>query len=72
MKKAKLSAVGVNISNNNYWNSIIQSLPHWLATFISNQLTAACLAGHDIKPELLITFICNKWDYTCPSGRNSL
>jgi len=36
MKKAELSAVGVNINNNNYWNSIIQSLPHWLATFTSN------------------------------------
>ena len=65
MKKAELSAVGVNINDDNYWNSIIQSLSHWLVTFISNQLTAACLTGHDI-------FICNKWDYTHPSGRNSL
>jgi len=72
MKKAELSAVGVNINDDNYWNSIIQSLSHWLVTFISNQLTAACLTGHDIKPELLIIFICNKWDYTHPSGRNSL
>jgi len=72
MKKAKLSAVGVNISNDNYQNSIIQSLPHWLATFASNQLTAARLAGRDVDPELLITFICNEWDHTCLSGRNSL
>jgi len=72
MKKAKLSAVGVNINNDNYWNSIIQSLPCWLATFASNQLTATYLAGHDIEPELLITFICDKWDCTHLSGRNSL
>jgi len=36
------------------------------------QLTAACLAGCNVDPELLITFIYDKWDYTCPSGRNSL
>ena len=72
MKKAELSAVGVNISDDDYRNSIIQSLPHWLATFASNQLTAARLAGHDIEPELLITFICDEWDRTRLSGRNSL
>ena len=72
MKKAELSAVGVNINDDNYWNSIIQSLPCWLATFASNQLTATYLAGHDIEPELLITFICDKWDCTHLSGRNSL
>jgi len=60
MKKAELAAVGVNISDDDYWNSIIQSLPCWLATFISNQLTAARLAGCDVDPELLITFICDK------------
>jgi len=72
IKKAELLAVGVNISNDDYQNSIIQSLPCWLATFASNQLTTACLASRDIEPELLITFICDKWDRTCLSGRNSL
>ena len=43
-----------------------------MATFASNQLTAAHLAGRDIEPKLLITFICDKWDHTHLSGRNSL
>jgi len=33
VKKAELSAVSVNINDNSYWNSIIQSLPHQLAIF---------------------------------------
>jgi len=61
-KKAELSAVGVNINDDDYRNSIIQSLPRWLATFASNQLTAAHLANRDVEPELLITFICDEWD----------
>ena len=72
MKKAELVVVDVNISDDDYWNSIIQFLPRWLATFTSNQLTAARLTSHDVDPELLIIFICDKWDHTCPSRRNSL
>ena len=36
------------------------------------QLTATRLASCDVDPELLITFICDKWDRTCLSRRNSL
>jgi len=36
------------------------------------QLTAARLASCDVDSELLIIFICDKWDHTCPSRRNSL
>ena len=70
-KKAELSVVGVNINDDDYRNSIIQSLSRWLATFASNQLTAAHLANRDVEPKLLITFICDEWDRTRPSGRNN-
>ncbi|XP_006460633.1 hypothetical protein AGABI2DRAFT_74352, partial [Agaricus bisporus var. bisporus H97] len=40
-KKSELLAVGVHISDNEYRSAIIQSLPRWLATFASNQLSAA-------------------------------
>jgi hypothetical protein len=71
VKKAKLTAVRVIISDKEYWNAIIQSLPYCLTTFTSNQMTAACLAGHEVKPKLLINFIVDKWDRTHPTGKGN-
>lgn len=67
-KKSELLAVGVHISDNEYRSAIIQSLPRWLATFASNQLSAARLhssLGKTIDPDLLIIMICDEWDRTC-------
>jgi hypothetical protein len=66
-KKSELLAVGVQISDNEYRSAIIQSLPRWLATFASNQLSAAHLhssLGKTINPDFLITMICDEWDRT--------
>jgi len=43
-----------------------------LAAFASDQLTATCFDSYDVKPKLLIIFICNEWNQICLSGRNSL
>jgi hypothetical protein len=71
-KKAELAAVGVIISDEEYQNAIIQSLPYHLTTFASNQMTATHLAGHEVEPEPLINFIVDKWDRTCPTGKGNL
>lgn len=68
-KKAELAAVGVTISDDDYRNAIIQSLPRWLATFASNQLTASRLVNREVDPELLMTFICDEWERTRPTGK---
>lgn len=70
-KKAELAAVGVTISDDDYRNAIIQALPRWLATFASNQLTASRLANREVEPELLITFICDEWERTRPTGKGN-
>jgi hypothetical protein len=71
MKKAELAAVGVIISDKEYQNAIIQSLPYCLTTFASNQMMAACLAGREVKPEPLINFIVDEWDRTRPTGKEN-
>lgn len=64
-KKAELLAVGVHITNDEYRSAIIQSLPCWLATYASSQLSAACShtsLHNTIDPDLLIVMICDEWD----------
>lgn len=68
-KKAELSAVGVVISHDDYRSAIIQSLPCWLASYASNQLTALHLFNQTVNPDILIIFICDEWDRTHPTGK---
>lgn len=71
-KKVELSAVGVNISDDDYQSAIIQSLPRWLASYASNQLSAARLhtsLQHTIDPDVLITLVCDEWEQTRPVGK---
>ena len=42
------------------------TLPCWLASFVSIQLTFASLVGNTVIPDLLITFICNECDHGQP------
>jgi hypothetical protein len=58
-KRDELSAVGVQIEEKDYRSTIIQSLPHHLASFASGQLATASLysTSKTIDPDILISMI---------------
>lgn len=58
--RAKLDALGVQINDDDYWSTIIQSLPWSLASFASGQITAIQLCGESIDPEILIITLCDE------------
>jgi len=74
MKRDELSAVGVPIEEKDYRSTIIQSLPHHLASFASGQLATASLYSttKTIEPNILISMIieeserCNRKDARLP------
>ena len=63
-RRAEITSIGATISNDDYRDTIISSLPRWLQTFALNQLTASRLSSPDrtIDPELLIIIICDEWE----------
>ena len=64
-KKAELFVVGVHISDDDYRSAIIESLPRWLASYASNQLSSARLHSslqHTIDPDVLTVLICDEWE----------
>ncbi len=61
-------AIGATISDNDYHNTIIQSLPHWLQSYTSSQLTSVQLSvpPRILKPETFIVILCDEWEQTHP------
>jgi hypothetical protein len=63
-KKEQLAAVGVAIEDKDYRSTIISSLPPLLATYASNQLSAARLQNPplEIAPSVLMSMISEEYD----------
>ncbi|KAK0191835.1 hypothetical protein F5146DRAFT_894864, partial [Armillaria mellea] len=63
-KREELVTYGVHISEQDYWSTIISSLPVYLSNFAANQLASAKLysRSHTLDPDIVIDAIVEEFD----------